>query len=576
MKEIGLVARLFWRAERGRLVAGIVASAATIVVGIALLGVAGWFITGAALAGVAGVGLSFNFFLPSAVIRFLAIARTASRYAERLVTHDASLRFLSVLRVDLFRGLSKLEPPRLARWRGAEMQQRLTSDVDALDSLYLRLILPLAVLALVATALMLALLQIEPGGAAALAVLLSGGLVTALAVGAWTRKDARRLAAAQEALRVRSVDLVRAQIDLAVAGRLTAQRHSALTAARRMAQAARRLDAAEIVSGAILSLLGSLALLTVLLLAAGEFRAGRIDGPMLVLTVLVALAATEAVAPLRRGALAYGRALLAARRVAPLLAGGTAGDLRAPASTTTGPVRPQTLALRDVEFRYAGERAPVVSRFDLTVEPGDRVALMGMSGSGKSTLLAMIAGLVEPTAGCIRLDGRPLREIAVSERLASIGLLTQRTELFRDSVAENLRVAAPQADEAQLWAALVAVELDAKVRGLPGGLEARLGEGGAGLSGGEARRLALARIVLKSPPVWLLDEPTAGLDEALAVRVMANVVHHAGNASVIVAAHHAREAVFAHRTVRLDATPRTDRDRSSDRAAVPQTANAAV
>ena len=135
---------------------------------------------------------------------------------------------------------------------------------------------------------------------------------------------------------------------------------------------------------------------------------------------------------------------------------------------------------------------------------------MGMSGSGKSTLLAMIAGLVEPTAGRICMGGRPLGEVPASERLARIGLLTQRTELFRDSIAENLRVAAPEADDAQLWAALAAVELDAKVRGLPGGLEARLGEGGAGLSGGEARRLALARIVLKSPPVWLLDEPTAG------------------------------------------------------------------
>ena len=127
----------------------------------------------------------------------------------------------------------------------------------------------------------------------------------------------------------------------------------------------------------------------------------------------------------------------------------------------------------------------------LTVEPGERIALMGMSGSGKSTLLAMIAGLVEPTAGRICMGGRPLCEVPASERLARIGLLTQRTELFRDTIAENLRVAAPEADDAQLWAALAAVELDAKVRGLPGGLQARLGEGGSGLSGGEARRLAL-------------------------------------------------------------------------------------
>jgi ATP-binding cassette, subfamily C, bacterial CydC len=561
MREIGHIARRFWRAERGWFIAGIAASAATVLAGIALLGVAGWFITASALAGLAGAGLSFNFFAPSAGIRFLALARTGCRYAERLVTHDASLRFLTLLRVDLFRGLSALKAASLARWRGAEMLQRLTCDVDALDSLYLRLILSIAVLALVAMALMLSLLQIGWSVAATVAGLLTGGLATAAGAGAWSRKDARRLAAAQEALRVRTVDLVRAQIDLAVAGSLPAQRHSALKAVQRMAEATRRLDAADIVSSAMLSLLGAAALLAVVLLAAGELQASRIDGPVLVVAVLVTLAAAEMVAPLRRGALEFGRTLLAARRLVPLLAGPAAGGLASTGGAKASPTQPPVLALHDVEFRHAADRPPVVASLSLTVAPGERIALMGMSGSGKSTLLAMIAGVVEPTAGRICMGGRPLREIPAPEHLARIGLLTQRTELFRDTIAENLRIAAPDADDARLWGALAAVELDAKVRALPGALEARLGEGGAGLSGGEARRLALARIVLKSPSVWLLDEPTAGLDEALAARVMADLMRSAGSATVIVAAHHAREAAFGDRIVRLDVAHRTDRNR---------------
>lgn len=239
MKQVAHIASQLWRAERGWFVAGIAASAATILTGIALLGLAGWFIAATALAGLAGAGLSFNFFAPSAGIRFLALARTGSRYAERLVTHDASLRFLTVLRVDLFRGLATLKAPSLARWRGAEMLQRLTSDVDALDNLYLRLILPVAVLVLTAVALLLAILQIGWGVAGTIAALLVGGLATAVSAGAWTRKAARRLAAAQEALRVRSVDLVRTQTDLAVSGSLRAQKQSALKAARAMAGAAR-------------------------------------------------------------------------------------------------------------------------------------------------------------------------------------------------------------------------------------------------------------------------------------------------------------------------------------------------
>jgi ATP-binding cassette, subfamily C, bacterial CydC len=566
MKEIAAIAGLFWRAERGWFVVGIAASTATILAGIALLGLAGWFITAAALAGVAGAGLSFDFFRPSAGIRFLAIARTGSRYAERLVTHDASLRFLAVLRVDLFRGIAALKASSLARWRGAEMLQRLTSDVDALDNLYLRLILPIAVLGLVATVLVLALLQIGWGVATVIAALLVGGVATAVGIGAWTRKDARRQAVAVEALRVRCVDLVRAQIDLAVAGRQTAQRRSALQAAWRMAEAARRLDAADLVSGAVLSLLSSSALLGVFLLAAGEYRAGRIDGPMLVLAMLVSLAAVEAVTPLRRGALEFGRTLLAARRLAPLLGPqSTGGWVVAPEGTRSRPMQAPALALHDVEFRYRADRAPVLASLSLTIEPGERIAVMGASGSGKSTLLAIVAGLVEPTTGRICMGGRPLGDVPASARVAAIGLLTQRTELFRDTIAENLRVAAPAADDAQLWAALTAVELDAKVRSLPGGLHACLGEAGAGLSGGEARRLALARIVLKSASVWLLDEPTAGLDEALAERVMANLMRCAGNATVIIAAHHGREVAYSDCIVRLDATPKMHRYQSSGR-----------
>jgi ATP-binding cassette subfamily C protein CydC len=400
--------------------------------------------------------------------------------------------------------------------------------------------------------LLLALLQISWTAAAVAASLLLGGLAIAIGAGAWTRKDARRHAAAQEALRVRTVDLVRAQIDLAVAGRLAAQKQSAFDAARRMAVAGRRLDAADLASGAILSLLGSAALLAVFLLAASEFRAGRMDGPLLVLVLLVTLAAVEAVAPLRRGALDFGRTLLAARRVAPLLAPRNASIPPVSELREACPASPPALQLDGLSFHYGPERAPVLAGLCLTVAPGERVALMGASGSGKSTLLAIIAGLIDPTSGLFRIGGRPASHISASERLACIALLTQRTELFRDSLAGNLRVAAPDATEAQMWAALAAVELDARVRALPGGLQAQLGEGGSGLSGGEARRLALARIVLKSPPVWLLDEPTAGLDEALAARVVANLIRHAGDATIVIAAHHARETAFTDRVVRLD------------------------
>jgi ATP-binding cassette subfamily C protein CydC len=274
MRQVAHIARLFWRAERGWFVAGIAASATTILAGIALLGLAGWFIAATALAGLAGAGLSFIFFAPSAGIRLLALARTGSRYAERLVTHGASLRFLAVLRVDLFRGLAALKAPSLARWRGAEMLQRLTSDVDALDNLYLRLILPVAVLVLTAVAL---LLMCKSGGVWRGDARCWWAAWTAVGARAG-RAGRRRLAAAREA-RVSLRRLVRAQTDLAVSGSLVPKQSARKPREPAEPQGSRCPD---LVSGAMLSLLGATALLAMFLLAAGEFQAGRIDGPVLV------------------------------------------------------------------------------------------------------------------------------------------------------------------------------------------------------------------------------------------------------------------------------------------------------
>jgi ATP-binding cassette subfamily C protein CydC len=174
------------------------------------------------------------------------------------------------------------------------------------------------------------------------------------------------------------------------------------------------------------------------------------------------------------------------------------------------------------------------------------VAITGASGSGKSTLLALAAGVIQPTLGSVTVGSGPPQLGA-----RTIGLLTQRTELLRDTVANNLRLAAPHADDAALWSALATVELADTVRALPRGLDCVLGEGGCGLSGGQARRLALARIVLLSPAVWLLDEPTAGMDDDLASRVMRNIAVAAGRATLLVACHHDRERVVAGRTVHM-------------------------
>ncbi len=553
MRAMRAVLALFWRSDRRWLLAGIALNAATLLAGIALLGLSGWFITASALAGAAGMGLAFDVFRPSAGIRFLALARTAGRYGERVVTHDATLRFLARLRVALFRGMARQPIERLARLRSAELLERLTADVEALDGLYLRIALPLASALLVTAALAAGAILIQGEAALALAALGVAGLATALAAGWASRRTARRHALALEALRVRAVDLVRAQTDLAVAGSLGTQRASAMQAAERASRAARRLNAVDLVTGGALSLTGALTLVGVLLLAAAGYRAGAITAPTVAALMLIAFAMLEVLQPLRRGALSFGRARLAARRVGPLL-GGWSSERPAPTPQTAGAADttgPPALSFRDVTFRYGESPAPVLAGFDLDIAPGEHVVLAGPSGSGKSTLLALAAGLMRPTSGAVLLGGRPVPEIAAPQRARRVGLLTQRTELFGDTIAANLRLAAPEASDADLWQALKTARLAERVRALPERLAARLGEGGAGLSGGEARRLALARLALLGPAVWLLDEPTAGLDAELAEQVMANVRRAAAGAILVVATHRIPECLRTCRIVAL-------------------------
>lgn len=530
---------MMWREESRWMLLGALASLAALLSAIALLALSGWFITAAGLAGIAGAGLIFDFFSPSAGIRFLALFRTATRYGERLATHDATLRFLAKLRANLFSSIAESDSAR-RRFRGSELLERLTADLDAIDSLYLRVVLPVVVAAALAafTGVLLgfvsmsAVLAVLAAFAAAAMVIYRSARVA--------RKSARRLAIGSEALRVRMIDLMHAQADLALAGGLETQKARIAKAGRYVASAGMRMARVEIAASAAIALVGAVLTLSLLVISAQALANGTLNGPLMAMLVIGGFAALEVFAPLRRGSVEMGRIAFAGCRLASLARAAPSVDHRI--FETTG----SAVELSGVTYRHGPHAAPVLENFSLSVQPGERIALTGKSGSGKSTLLSLIAGLLSPECGeiVIRDDGkRP-----------ALGLLTQQTELFRGTIAENLRIAAPGAADAALWQALEVAELAEKVRGFAEGLEWRLGETGAGFSGGELRRLALARLVLRNPSIWLLDEPTAGMDEALAERVLANLDSYASGATMIVAAHHAREIALTRRMIALNSS----------------------
>lgn len=545
MSALMTLLRLIWRDQRRALLRGALLAVLVLAMGAALLGLSGWFITAAAMAGLAGGGAVFDVFRPSAAVRFLALGRTAARYGERLATHDATLRALTGLRVRLLAARTRAPFAELARLRAAEVLNRLSADVDSLDSVTLRLALPVGagLAALVLGAAGLAWLVDARTALAVTGTLgLGGAAVLWLGVRA-ARAPARLAEMHAQSLRRDVVDLVTARTDLAALGRLEAHLDQIATGEDRRRALARRLDRIERRAGLALSLTGGVALALALGLGGTRAGAGGLDPARVAIGLFVALALFEAIAPLRRTVGSYGRMEAAARRVVAQLT---------PAPRPDTPLPPdRTLRMQGVRFRHHPDSAPVLDGFDLTVPPGTRLGLKGTSGRGKSTVLALLAGQIRPEAGQVTLGGNAVAELDEAPLRRTLTLVPQRSALIQGSVADNLRLGADRCDDDTLRQVLDAVRLTDALA-TRGGLGTPLGARGAGLSGGESRRLVVARALLRQPDILLLDEPTEGLDPATAAAVLNAVLDRLPGATVIVASHRAQDLARMDRVIDLD------------------------
>lgn len=552
MSALLRLARRLLAADPAAFARGLALGVLVLVMGAALLGLSGWFVTAAAAAGIAGIGIGFDFFRPSAGVRFLALGRAAARYGERMLTHDATLRALARLRGQIHAGITRLPHEAQARLRGAEALNRLTADVDALDGLLLRLVLPsAAALATHAAAFVALYFLVSPGTAMAVAAihLLGGGLALAL-TGRAAHGPATAAEAAGQAIRARVLDLMQSRADLAVAGALTRQAAGATEAVTEETRARDRLDAIERCAGAALALIPALAAAAALALGGSLAAAGTITPARAAIGVFVALALGEALGLLRRGLAELGRMQGAAGRVLALTDTPPRPGPRA--ATRPDPAAP-LLQLCGLMHHRPGAARATFGPLDLTLQAGESLLLTGASGAGKSTLLATLAGLVPASAGTTLLQGRPLPDWPEAELRATLTLVPQRAALVAGTVTENLALALPPEtppDAARLWEVLEAVGLGETLRARDG-LATRLGPGGSGLSGGQAKRLALARAALRRPRLLLLDEPTEGLDPATATATLAGLRRLLPDSGLILVSHRAGDAALAEREISL-------------------------
>ncbi|MDZ7908552.1 MAG: ATP-binding cassette domain-containing protein [Gemmobacter sp.] len=554
MRALWSIFGLVLRDQRRALLRGALLGLAVLLMGVGLLGLSGWFITAAAAAGLAGMGAVFDVFRPSAMVRLLALSRAAARYGERLLTHDATLLALETLRLRLLAAQLVAPYGRMVRLRGAQALNRLTADVDALDGVSLRLILPL-LSGMLAQGIVFAGLWVFVGLKIALWVLLAclAGAAVILALAARRAVPlSRRAEQAAQACRSRLVDLIRARRDLATHGRLAAQAALVQEAERRRVADRHRLDRIERRAGAAVSALmvlvvAELPCIWALLTSSGGRSGARICGACGVCGARTGgNAASAAAGGGRSGAHGRSCAAGAARSSGGCAIGhahaccgrGVPGHAAA-GSDTAAPGHPS-----------AGFCAGLISRFGAPADNRGSPRSRRPSGSGKSTLLLAIAGLHPVAAGQILVLGRPVQDWPETALRQSVTLVSQRHALMAGSVAEALRLAKPDATEAEMMAVLEAVCLAPVIAGR-GGLALQIGPRGEGLSGGEGRRLALARALLRRPQLLLLDEPTEGLDEATAALVLQGIRRMLPDAAILMASHRAAEAGFADRVVPL-------------------------
>lgn len=497
----------------GWVLLSVLLGALTIASGIGLLAASAWIISAAALQpSIAVLQIAI------VAVRFFGIARGVFRYLERLISHNTTFRLLGHIRLWLYHAIEPLVPAGLAHQRSGDLLARLVADIESLENFYIRSLAPplVAVLIILGASLWIGSFVPSLGLVLVGFLLLSGVGLTALSLQLGCRPGSM-LVESQAELRTRIVDGIQGLPDLLLYDGLDAYLQQIHLSENKFHCAQRRMTHIASIQSFLATLLTHLCVLVLLVLSIPLVNIGRLDGVFLAVILLGALSAFESVQGLPQAAQYLQANLVAARRlfeiadttpIVPL------GGKALPACSRVG------LTVRGLTFAYASG-APVLQDISFELTPGRHVAVVGPSGAGKSTLMSLLLRFWDFHRGRILLNGQDIRCFDPQELRGCFSACMQGSYLFNTSLRENLLLANPRADGAQLQCVLEGVDLADFAASLPQGLDTHVGEHGQQLSGGECQRVALARGLLKDAPLHLFDEPTANLDVHTERRVIA-------------------------------------------------------
>jgi ATP-binding cassette subfamily C protein CydC len=511
---------------------GLIATTAT----VGLLALSGWFLSAAAFAGLSTTAAqTFNYFFPSIGVRIFAISRTLARYAERVVSHDATFRILESLRIWFYERIEPLAPARLMRYRSGDILNRVLADIDALDNLYVRVLSPSLVAGLLVAGLTVFLSLFDPLIAlTALGWLVVAGVGLPAAAGIAGAAAGRRLSHLMTQMRIQIVEGIQGLPELLIFNRRRDYLGQMDRDNRNLLDVQRRMSHIRGVSFAGITLISGLAVVSALYQGAALVSGGVLHGASLAMIALTVLAAFDALMPLPSAYQYLGRTREAARELLEVV--GSAPPVTFPENSLAA-LHHFDVSFDRVSFRYTEKAADAVHDIHFHLPAGRRFAVLGPTGAGKSTLAHLMVRFWDAQSGSVRIGGKDIRGLNERDLRQSVSLVSQQAHMFNASVRDNLLIARPGATEPELWQALAAVRLADFVASLPQGIDTWIGESGRLVSGGQARRLALARAILRDAPIWVLDEPTEGLDRATERRIMETLFEITSGKTVLLITH---------------------------------------
>ena len=526
---------------------GVLLSIITLIAGIGLLSLSGWFLSASAVAGLTLLGTqTFNYITPAGGVRFFSIVRTGSRYGERLATHEATFKLLTRLRVWAWRKVLPLSARNMQGMRQGELLNRLVADVDTLDHLYVSLFTPM-----LATLLMLAGLYFFVAWIdAKLALTLCTSLLLAWLILPWVfyflgRKPGIKELESKRLLRVQILEFVQGLAEISLFGATQQFREKLIQSEANLLDSQRSMANVTGFSQAALILCHGAIVVLIIYVAASGVGSHQPPGPMLAMIVFMALACFEMLMPIAGAFQHLSACINAAKRINELVE--QTPDIIFNNDNKMS-IKQGSLQLKDIVFSYKPDSQEILKGINLSIAAGQKVALLGQTGCGKSSLLSLISREWQANSGRLLIDDVAIEQYSQQALSDGLSLVSQRIYLFSGTLRSNLTLAQSEvvtgeqqkshqhSNDQRLIAVLNKVGLSALTQG-ENPLDVWIGEGGRQLSGGEQRRIGVARVLLRDAPLLLLDEPTEGLDKRTEREILALLFEFAQDKTVLMISH---------------------------------------